>query len=812
MIKISEYTPITSTSTGDLYDVSVLVSSMPDVYATKSIEFSKLKENILKSPDTLQRITIENAAINILWDDSETGELNVDNTAFAINHTAKIVFDAPQIEVTQGLIQGGGSAYSSLTLLDAYNQLNFFDGANGGNLVITPTILQASHNIAIQLNSEIIKIVSSETLDIDTGFAIRNSTDTADYLTVSGSGKVRVSQDFFGFGTNFLETIQNPFFPSAAQIQIISGIEYRSRGEIGLSYNSHNFTTKDQITTAGSKLITVSNYTKLFFDIDKDGVIGVYNTTNTNAVSIKAGVTSASYTRTLATAQSPGGLLYINSSGVESYDTNTYLTTGSAGSTYLPLAGGNMTGSILFASSYGIDSVATGGSDVLNIGATNANVINYGNSSTIHNFLGTAIYELQVNSYVTDKLMTLNYGGTAGSGIGVGFEIEENAIITGYQKTNAARTGWSFKAPANTDYTDLVFSASTPRTITFPNATGTVALTSDLAAYQPLDSDLTSWAGVTRASGFDTFVATPSSANLAALITDEVGSGKVVFESALQNSADKYAVATGTDTYAATLSPVPTAYVTGQVFKLSIPNTNTITNPTLNINSLGAKTIVGANGAAIYVGHFIVNGTYDFLYDGTNFVLQAGQMDRKSTGYYRKTGTGTFEFWYSQGNNNGATTTTAFAKDRVYYFPFNVEKAVTLDRIGLEVTGAGTASSLIRIGIYNSANVLPTTLVLDAGTILGDSGTQQAITINQALVPGLYLLCLTHNSTANITIRALIGSDSPNFLGFPNNSLTPNNFYHVANTYAVLASTAVAPDTLTNNVTGQAKFRLRYSA
>lgn len=39
-----------------------------------------------------------------------------------------------------------------------------------------------------------------------------------------------------------------------------------------------------------------------------------------------------------------------------------------------------------------------------------------------------------------------------------------------------------------------------------------------------LDSDLASWAAITRASGFDTFVATPSSANLAALLTDEASS------------------------------------------------------------------------------------------------------------------------------------------------------------------------------------------------------------------------------------------------------------------------------------------------
>lgn len=49
------------------------------------------------------------------------------------------------------------------------------------------------------------------------------------------------------------------------------------------------------------------------------------------------------------------------------------------------------------------------------------------------------------------------------------------------------------------------------------------------ALWQPIDADLTSWAGVARAAGFDTFVATPSSANLLALITNETGTGLLVF-------------------------------------------------------------------------------------------------------------------------------------------------------------------------------------------------------------------------------------------------------------------------------------------
>lgn len=49
---------------------------------------------------------------------------------------------------------------------------------------------------------------------------------------------------------------------------------------------------------------------------------------------------------------------------------------------------------------------------------------------------------------------------------------------------------------------------------------------------QDADADLTSWAGVTRAAGFDTFTATPSSSNLRTLVTDENGTGALLFDGA----------------------------------------------------------------------------------------------------------------------------------------------------------------------------------------------------------------------------------------------------------------------------------------
>ncbi len=80
------------------------------------------------------------------------------------------------------------------------------------------------------------------------------------------------------------------------------------------------------------------------------------------------------------------------------------------------------------------------------------------------------------------------------------------------------------------------------------------------------------------------------------------------------------AVATsGTDTYTATLAPAPVAYTSGMVVFLRFGNANTSTTPTINLNSLGAKTIVTAANVALVAGD--LNGDHFLVYDGTNFRL-----------------------------------------------------------------------------------------------------------------------------------------------------------------------------------------------
>lgn len=88
---------------------------------------------------------------------------------------------------------------------------------------------------------------------------------------------------------------------------------------------------------------------------------------------------------------------------------------------------------------------------------------------------------------------------------------------------------------------------------------------------------------------------------------------------ALQQEAVKSTIAAGTDTYTATLVPAPQGYSTGQVYPVTFGNTNTLTNPNVNLNTFGAKTIVLDGAAPLVAGQLPKCALLQ--YDGTNMVL-----------------------------------------------------------------------------------------------------------------------------------------------------------------------------------------------
>lgn len=104
-----------------------------------------------------------------------------------------------------------------------------------------------------------------------------------------------------------------------------------------------------------------------------------------------------------------------------------------------------------------------------------------------------------------------------------------------------------------------------------------------------------------------------------------VGAGnKYVTQTGLQHSAEKYVAiaSSSTTTYVATLSPAPTSYTNGMEIITKIDLANATSTPTLNVNGLGAKTIVKNVNTPLNTGDLAPNMLAKFVYDGTNLVLQ----------------------------------------------------------------------------------------------------------------------------------------------------------------------------------------------
>lgn len=134
----------------------------------------------------------------------------------------------------------------------------------------------------------------------------------------------------------------------------------------------------------------------------------------------------------------------------------------------------------------------------------------------------------------------------------------------------------------------------------------------------------------------------PTSGQKDALVGDNtdiaVGTGnKFITQTGLQKSSEVFASDTATaDAYAITLSPAPSYYATGMVIRFKAATINTAT-ATVNVNSLGAKTLVKKYNIDLSNGDIKANQIVEAVYDGTNFQL----LSPVSAGFNGITASGT---------------------------------------------------------------------------------------------------------------------------------------------------------------------------
>lgn len=284
---------------------------------------------------------------------------------------------------------------------------------------------------------------------------------------------------------------------------------------------------------------------------------------------------------------------------------------------------------------------------------------------------------------------------------------------------------------------------------------------------QAWDADLDSWAAVVRASGFDTFVATPSSANMAALVSDETGSGLLVF---------------GT-------SPTLT--------------TPTLTNPILSGTTTSAAGQTGFNSTAWASGRGAVQ-----VYDGTanTYLIGVLASDTPTDGQVLKWNTGGTITWEADTTGAGGVADgdkgdiTVADDGDTWTIDANVVELSNLQQIDTSrLLGRFTASTGNVESITISANVQSLLGAADYAAMRGlldlDIGTDvQAFDADLTAVAGLSGTGLAVRTASNTwTNRTLTGTT---------NQITVTNGDGVSGNPTLSLPTTVAITTLQlNNAT-----------
>lgn len=164
--------------------------------------------------------------------------------------------------------------------------------------------------------------------------------------------------------------------------------------------------------------------------------------------------------------------------------------------------------------------------------------------------------------------------------------------------------------------------------------------------------------------------------------------------------------------------------------------------------------------------------------------------------YYRHVGTNKYEAWYTSPTTGTALTTGALTANRLYATPFICPTAITIDRIGLNVTTllAGKA----RVGIYTDSAMYPSGLVSGTDAAELDTGTAgvKSNTISVGLSANtLYWLAICTN--AGVTVRCFAVASMLPILGLSNALGTAQYLgMYASYTYAALPANYPATPTM----------------
>ena len=121
---------------------------------------------------------------------------------------------------------------------------------------------------------------------------------------------------------------------------------------------------------------------------------------------------------------------------------------------------------------------------------------------------------------------------------------------------------------------------------------------------------------------------------------------------------------------------------------------------------------------------------------------------------------------YYYTSNDNARSTFALTLDKLYLIPLDTPASASFDRIGVEVTTAGAAGALLRLGVYTAnSGGLPTTLLSDFGTVDSATTGNKELTVSRAL----------SDTTAWLAVACQVATCSVRTLGSAPDRRIPTN-------------------------------------
>jgi len=203
------------------------------------------------------------------------------------------------------------------------------------------------------------------------------------------------------------------------------------------------------------------------------------------------------------------------------------------------------------------------------------------------------------------------------------------------------------------------------------------------------------------------------------------------------NIHDNYAVDTGAaNAYVVTLDPVPTAYTAGMTIAFKAVNANT-TTATLNVNSLGVKTLMKKGGTGLFSGDIPAGMIVVAIYDGTNFQTDLGFVSHEAniaphaaaTNIPRNTTANLTYYVATTGSNsnNGLTVDTPFLTiaKATSLIPQIVNHTVTIN------IAVGTYAETVTISGYLGIG----TININGAAALTDEYLVNAIYVSSCSIP-----------------------------------------------------------------------------